>query len=350
MIRPAGQAGWKEMAVELTNTRGAGPAFQAALLRSPERRLFVSREVGETQNMVARVMKPHELRLVGGGLRLEARMHHLSFGQLSLNRLCYGADVRIDPGPLEDFFLLMMPLAGHTEVECGGERVESTGGLGIIASPHLPLQMRWSADNDQLMVRISRAFLERVLTAQRGRPIAHPLEFKVGFDWRANPAWQCVMRFLVDCAESGLQPEDNKLMLAHIEEMVASALLAQQPHNYRDEALPRRSAVLPRHVRRVQEYLRAHAHEPVTASKLCEVAGCSLRSLYAGFQEFCGVSPMDYLRQLRLDQVRADLLASDAAASVSGVALRWGFGHLGRFSAEYKARFGEHPSETLRRR
>jgi AraC-like DNA-binding protein len=277
-------------------------------------------------------------------------MHHQSFGQLSLNRLCYGADVRIDPGPLEDFFLVMMPLAGHSEVECGSEVVESAGGRATIASPHQPLRMRWSADNDQLMVRISRPFLESVLVAQRGRPLARPLEFRVGFDWQASPAWLCVMRFLVDCAESGVRPEEHKLMLAHLEEMVATALLAGQPHNYREEALPQRHAVLPRHVRRVQEYLRAHAHEPVTASRLSEVAGCSLRSLYAGFQEFCGVSPMEYLRQLRLEQVRADLLASDAAATVAGVALRWGFGHLGRFSAEYKARFGELPRETLRRR
>ncbi|MFP5477787.1 MAG: helix-turn-helix domain-containing protein, partial [Gammaproteobacteria bacterium] len=34
---------------------------------------------------------------------------------------------------------------------------------------------------------------------------------------------------------------------------------------------------------------------------------------------------------------------------VAGVALRWGFGHLGRFSADYRARFGEYPSETVRR-
>jgi AraC-like DNA-binding protein len=200
------------------------------------------------------------------------------------------------------------------------------------------------------MVRISRAFLERMLAAQRGQPVERPLEFRVGFEWHHCVPWQCVLRFLVDCAENGLQPAEHKLMLAHVEELVATTLLAVQPHNYRDEPLPRRGAVLPRHVRRVREYLRAHAHEPVNAAKLAEVAGCSLRGLYAGFQDFCGVSPMQYLREVRLERVRADLLAGGLSANVSGIALRWGFAHLGRFSAEYKARFGEHPSETLRRR
>jgi AraC-like DNA-binding protein len=288
--------------------------------------------------------------VTGIGQRVEARMYHAALGDVTLSRLCHGADVDISPGPLEDFFLVMMPLGGHALIEYGGATVESHHGLATVASPCQPLKMHWSADCDQLMVRIARPFLERMLAAQRGQPVARPLEFRVGFEWRNSAAWQCVLRFLNDCAESGLQPAENKLMLAHVEELVATTLLGAQPHNYCEEPLPRRSAVLPRHVRRVQEYLRAHAHEPVNAIRLAEVAGCSLRGLYAGFQEFCGASPMQDLRDLRLDRVRADLMTSGAADSVSGVALRWGFAHLGRFSAEYKARFGEHPSETLRRR
>ena len=39
-----------------------------------------------------------------------------------------------------------------------------------------------------------------------------------------------------------------------------------------------------------------------------------------------------------------------ASRSVSAAALRWGFAHLGRFSAEYRRAFGECPAQTLRRR
>ena len=74
----------------------------------------------------------------------------------------------------------------------------------------------------------------------------------------------------------------------------------------------------------------------------------SLRSLYTGFKAFCGVTPMQYLKELRLDRAHAELQGASHGAQVSGVALRWGFGHLGRFSADYHARFGENPSETLR--
>lgn len=323
-------------------------ALQGALLNAASHRLFASRDPLETRSLVGRAMKPHELKVLSGQ-RVEARMHHAVLGDVCVSRLCYGADVQIDPGSLNDFFLVMMPLRGHADVRCGGESLLSCDALGTVASPTLPLSMRWSGDSDQLMIRIARPFLERMLAAQRGRPVEQALEFKLGFEWRANPAWQCALRFAVDCAESGMQPGQHKLLLSRAEEVVAMALLAAQPHNQADDALPRRQAVLPRHVHRVQEYLRAHAHEPVTAARLAEIAGCSLRGLYAGFQEFCGQSPMQMLRDLRLERVRSDLLAGGAGTSVSSVALRWGFSHLGRFSAEYKARFDEHPSETLRR-
>lgn len=323
-------------------------SLQGALLGASSRRLFTSREPSETRALVGRAMKPHELRLLAGQ-RVEARMHHAVLGDVCVSRLCYGADVQIEPGPLEDFFLVMMPLRGSSQVRCGDEQLLSCDRLGTVASPTRELSMRWSADNDQLMVRVARPFLERMLAAQRGRPVDRPIEFQLGFEWQTSIAWQCAVRFLVDCAESGIDATEHRLMLSRAQEMVAMALLTAQPHNHSDEPAPRRHAVLPRHVHRVQEYLRAHAHEPVSSAQLAEIAGCSLRGLYAGFQEFCGQSPMQFLRDLRLDRVRADLLAGSASANVSSLALRWGFSHLGRFSAEYKARFGEHPSETLRR-
>ena len=60
---------------------------------------------------------------------------------------------------------------------------------------------------------------------------------------------------------------------------------------------------------------------------------------------------MLYLRRLRLQRVHAELAAnSPESVTVTMVAGRWGFVHLGRFASQYRQLFGETPSETLRAR
>lgn len=59
-----------------------------------------------------------------------------------------------------------------------------------------------------------------------------------------------------------------------------------------------------------------------------------------------GTSPMQLLRDMRLDKIRLELANAPADASVSEIALHWGYTHLGRFAA-YRQRFGEAPSQTL---
>jgi transcriptional regulator GlxA family with amidase domain len=103
-------------------------------------------------------------------------------------------------------------------------------------------------------------------------------------------------------------------------------------------------------VRRAEDYMASHAAEPLTVAMIASHTGVSVRSLYAGFQRYRGRSPMEHLRRLRMEHVRAALLSpSKPDTTVTEVALRWGFGHLGQFAADYRARFGELPSQTLKR-
>ena len=70
--------------------------------------------------------------------------------------------------------------------------------------------------------------------------------------------------------------------------------------------------------------------------------------LHEAYDQCEGVSPMRYLRNLRLDRVRDRLIAGDDQVTES--ALREGFTHLSRFAQDYSVRFGEQPSQTARAR
>jgi len=67
------------------------------------------------------------------------------------------------------------------------------------------------------------------------------------------------------------------------------------------------------------------------------------------FRDFKGTSPIRFLRAARYDRVREALGRAEPTETITEIAAKWGFGHLGRFSVEYRRRFGESPSATLRR-
>lgn len=242
-----------------------------------------------------------------------------------------------------------MPISGSAEVESGAQHIDSGPDVASVLSPEEGTKMRWSAGNEQLMLRLSRSLVERTLVGHFGHPLEQPLRFELGFEWRGCAQWRCLLNYLIDCSTQGLDLAQHKLVIAQIEQLAASVLLASHQHNYSEAAPSRRGTILPRHVRRAQDYLQAHAHEPVCADQLAQVVSVSVRSLYTGFKEFLGVSPMHYLRDLRMERTRTELMSGEAT-NVAGVALRWGFAHMGRFSNDYKQRYGETPSQTLRRR
>jgi len=102
-------------------------------------------------------------------------------------------------------------------------------------------------------------------------------------------------------------------------------------------------------VDRACEMLLAQPDAPPSLFEVCSQVGASPRKLGYCFQEVLGVSPVRYIKAMRLNAVRRELARTvDPEVSVYDVAARWGFWHFGHFSADYKRQFMELPSETLR--
>ncbi|MEX1058516.1 MAG: AraC family transcriptional regulator, partial [Natronospirillum sp.] len=101
-------------------------------------------------------------------------------------------------------------------------------------------------------------------------------------------------------------------------------------------------------IERVMAYIESNPQAPYSVKKLTEVALTSERNLYILMKKQTGLAPYQYLLRVRLFQVRYELISSQSEDStIAWHALNKGFTHLGRFSAQYCALFGELPSETL---
>lgn len=119
-----------------------------------------------------------------------------------------------------------------------------------------------------------------------------------------------------------------------------------------DAALPTEAAPIPardqHRLDRMMVYMHSRLCAPLSSEDLARAAGLSIRALHSLCQRHHRSTPMELLRAKRLDAVR-QRLRSEPEAAVGDVALQLGFGHLGRFSAYYRDRFGELPHETRAR-
>ncbi|MHC4849784.1 MAG: helix-turn-helix transcriptional regulator [Planctomycetota bacterium] len=100
-------------------------------------------------------------------------------------------------------------------------------------------------------------------------------------------------------------------------------------------------------IRGIESALDQRPRHAFTVRELADHVGTSERTLRRAVKAWFGEPITKIVRTRRLYGARRDLRTG--RANVTGVALSWGFDHLGRFAGEYRALFGETPSQTLAR-
>jgi AraC-like DNA-binding protein len=199
-------------------------------------------------------------------------------------------------------------------------------------------------DYRQNLMHFDGSFLERVAGEVDGTsgPIL--------FDTTARPSGEQLRRWaasVTTVASVVYDDTSTALLRAEANRAAAIALLETFPHTALhapvEIGLPSGGKT-----RAAVEYMIANAHLPIRTEDVADAVGMSQRSLQAAFRREHDITAIDYLRRVRLDRVQEELRRSDPGrATVAEIAQRWGFAHLGRFSASYTNRFGEYPSTTL---
>ena len=100
----------------------------------------------------------------------------------------------------------------------------------------------------------------------------------------------------------------------------------------------------------VCDFIRGNLGERITLTDLENISGTSARNLQYAFQQRFGCTPMQWVREERLLMARRTLQRFREGDSISDTALLYGFMNQCAFSAYYKHRFGELPSDTVAKR
>lgn len=277
----------------------------------------------------------------------DPRIAAVHLGVATIGYVRPGTAASVDPGDLSAYHV-NVALTGTVASRCGDQEAVASPAVATVFSPdrHTALP-RWGADAEQLSIKLARTRVEEELGALLGRPVVKPIDFRLAFriDSGSGRRWLSILAALLQSVDASADgPPLRHLEL--LERSLISGLLVSQSHSYSEQltADPAKSA--PRSaLDRVLDEIERAPDRGYTVADLARLAGTSARSLQYAFQERFEVSPMQYLRQVRLDRVHDDL--TQGVGTVADVASYWGFTNPGRFARSYRDRFGEFPAATL---
>lgn len=272
-------------------------------------------------------------------------------GPVTVGEISYGSDIHVSVGDLQTAYHVLAPLTGTLRSRHRGAVVLADPTRAAVYRPVGDVDLDWPGNCRLLSVKVERAALERELDAALDQRIVSPLLLGASFDLIDGPGrtWAALVRLLHAELRTkdglGTQPR----MAARWRDMVVSGLALTVEHPYGAEPAGLQGPSRPRTVKRTLDAMNAEPWRQFTAADLAAIAGVGVRVLQESFRQHVGMSPLTYLRRLRLDGVHAELSRADPGQlSVGDVAYRWGFTHLGRFAGAYRERFGVSPSQTLR--
>lgn len=201
-----------------------------------------------------------------------------------------------------------------------------------------------------ITLSIPRAVVHEALERQLGNSIDRAVEF-VPRIRASGGAGSTILRTMILAAAELGEPQCSLVhpsVAVRFEEFVAHAMLSGLAHNFSDLLLAQRSAAAPRNVIRAIEFIKTHAADPLTIGEIAAAAGCSTRALQLAFRAWRDTTPMRELTRIRLEYAHADLMKLGPSCTVTEIALKWGFGHPGRFAQQYARAIGQSPSQTQR--
>ncbi len=330
----------------MNSHRHTPPMTDASVPTSPSSRfvdLIQTKVPARAEQFMAQLYGEHALSL-RDSTALDMRMQGFQLAGLHVARLSYGAPAFASMTQSHPGWVFSFLESGRVARIAGG-RVFGPGESSVLAPDRLH-ELEMSADMQLLNLRVSDADMRQACADLAGGERMADFRFAdaVPSGHAAGRALCRVVRALAELPSYGAGAERLERSL---KECVLFELLVAWPNSWSTSLAD--GEALPHSARRAREYMHAHLADQPTLSELARVAGVSVRALTRSFERHVGVSPMRYMNRLRLDRVHLELQQADAR-SVTEVAMRWGFGHMGSFAAAYRRRFGVHPSFTFKRR
>lgn len=312
---------------------------------------FSSKNIDETRESVTDIFCPHKFTVTNNQHSFFTQVNEASFAHSSLVYISYGTAVTIETEQLNNSFLVQVPWQGQAEIQINNTKTLIEPGTASVISPDQAMNMHWSNDCSFFTVRLDKQKVEHTLASLLGHELQTNLTFNPKFDLTTpeGKCWLNAVQFAQRQLEQPLIPKVAAPLLQQLEQTLCLMLLQLLQHNHQEQLHGEPHSITPKSIKRAKDYIQSNIYQPISLEQLSAASGVIPATLNKHFSHFTGQSPMKFVRNEKLAAVHETLSRTQQDSSVTDIALKFGFNHLGRFAEYYKRRYGELPSDTYNR-
>lgn len=249
---------------------------------------------------------------------------------------------------------LLIPFAsGFSYSGADGKWRHLSRNEAVICSPRQRYGLKWPTRSRALAIRIHETAIDAFLAKTGSPPRAGQIRFApiMRLDNVEGTAFMTLVEALLKDLNSPRSLFSAGITSDNWTILIVAALANTQENNLDLLAHSSVDQTAPGFVHDALEYINANLGDgQVGRDEVVTAAGVPARTLHYWFNKLFGMGPVAYARDLRLRNVRDDLVGETSKCQPIGdIAARWGFYDGSAFANFYRARFGELPSETVRR-
>jgi len=306
----------------------------------------------EVQEFCRTTYMPYRVRPLDRLSRPDSTMLSAKAGRVTASRFSYGTGIHLDKfDPDAGNILVLNTLRGKLNHKCGREPASTGKGESFVVDcSRTDYWLDGDPDHMQFNLTIPHCVMEETAEKWFGFVPDNALWTQRVKFGGPNSRWMALLDYVSRTMGADLPLSKEGAIGRHLEEMVCHDLLQEWAAGA-GIALERGArAAAPYYVRQAEEIMSAEAREAPTIGDIARRIGVSARTLSEGFRRFRGISPRAFLSARRLEGLRTDLGAASSDETVTHIATAWGYVNMGALAGTYRRRFGEFPSDTLKRK
>ncbi|WP_420390160.1 AraC family transcriptional regulator [Marinobacter sp.] len=297
----------------------------------------------EVSSFVNQHIGQHRLEMLGEQKR-KSSLSFREFAGFGMSQLSYGNHVRVKSPELDSIYHFQIVTRGECVWHQAGERMKVRSGQAVMVNPYESIDLEYSDDCEKLIIKVPEHVLNNARELAHGRLPENGIRFtRAPVELRLCPALINIMEAVLSELDDAEDDEINPVC-APYREIILKKLLKVFPSNWSSQES---GAACTPMLGKMLRYIEQNVHRNIDIEELSSVSNMSVRSIYNAFSKAFATTPKCYIKQLKLQKLREDLLQGKCR-NVTEIALDYGFSHLGRFSSDYRKTFGELPSETMR--